>query len=488
MNPGRHPLIRAASILLFTGALCAGFAASAAAQTQVECSNLAPLGIGQDDWPRINNCLVFYNQVTLGYGTFYISQPITFPASFASLIGSGRANTSVIAQFNCSSFGAVIDANGQGRTLDYITIRNFYLDLTNCGTGASDAVRFLRSNNGEVSGMTIATDGTGGSSLSGVHLVKADNILVSGNRIRDFTGGAGVVADDSGSARIDNNRVIRTDFGIIVRNNAGVGSFDSSNSQVTNNTITDSFGRAMKLQASDAGSLLLRNVVVTGNTATGFGTTGLYLVANVTKARIESNSFTGGANAFYGLWVGSINPGQVNPGLNASFDNKIDFNFFQGGSRGADVSFNGSPNVAGPDQPTISRGSAGTNTLGRGLIEKTPSNRCSQYAHAWFDYLFGLNYVFSGGQILLAAAGTRSGSRVTYHFRQNGVEVATRTTLGATASNCVLNQETYTVNLPPGLYDVFVDLRDGNARYPNAETDPGVPINNWQLGIRLDVR
>lgn len=483
MHSGRHLLLRAAFILFFATCL----AAPSLAQTQAECANLAPLGFGQNDWPRINNCLVNFNQAVLGVGTFNISQPITFPRSSASLIGSGRGNTVVAVQFNCGSFGAVIDANGQGRTLDFIVIRNFYLDLTNCGTGASNAVRFIRSNNGEVSGLTITTSGTGGVNLSGIQLVKANNILVQENRVRDLTGGSGIVADDSGSARIDNNRVIRTDFGIIVRNNAGVGSFDSSNAQVTNNTITDSLGRAMKLQSSDAGGLLLRNCVVTGNVVSGFGATGLYLVGNVTKARIESNSFTGGANAYYGLWVGSINPGQTNPGLNPSYDNKIDFNFFQGGSRGADVSFNGSPNVAGPDQPTISRGSAGTNTLGRGLLDKTPSTRCAQYAHAWFDYLNGLGWVPSGGQILLAAAGVRSGSRVTYHFRQNGVEKATRTTNNTAGSNCVLNQEPYTVFLPPGLYDVFVDLADGNARYPDPNFSPGVPINNWRIAT-LDVR
>jgi len=146
-------------------------------------------------------------------------------------------------------------------------------------------------------------------------------------------------------------------------------------------------------------------------------------------------------------------------------------------------------NTAGPDQPTISRLSAGTNTLGRGSIEQTPpdTGRCNQYAHAWWNYLNGLTWVPSGGQIVLAAAGVRSGSRVTFHFRQNGVEKATRQTLNTAGSNCVLNQESYTVSLPAGLYDVFVDLRDGNARHPDPNTGPGVPINNWLIG-KLDVR
>jgi hypothetical protein len=97
---------------------------------------------------------------------------------------------------------------------------------------------------------------------------------------------------------------------------------------------------------------------------------------------------------------------------------------------------------------------------------------------------------------LLAAAGIYPGSKVSYHFRQNGDEKATRQTVGTSNSVCVLNQEGYT--LPPtlkaGLYDVFVDLIDGNARHDGVTEhadpnfSPGVPINNWLLGVKLKIR
>jgi hypothetical protein len=44
------------------------------------------------------------------------------------------------------------------------------------------------------------------------------------------------------------------------------------------------------------------------------------------------------------------------------------------------------------------------------------------------------------------------------------------------------------VNLPPGLHDVLVDLLDGNARYPDANFSPGVPIRGWRQRVKLDVR
>ncbi|HLG14404.1 MAG TPA: Ig-like domain-containing protein [Blastocatellia bacterium] len=475
--------------------------------TANNCSFIQPSGdgSGESDSTNIENCLSAAGHAGLTPGQFYINRPITFPFSFSSISGAGSASTTVTAVFPCSQGGPIIDANGQGRTLTNINIRDFFLDLTNVVPGCADAmaaVRFIRSNDGQVSGMTMQNSGASG---IGVSLVKSSNVVVANNEVRDFTGGgtaAGIQVADSASATIDGNRVIRASFGIIVRNFGNVGpGLDSSNTTVTNNTLIGRFGRAMKLQSSDATSVPLRNVTVRGNSATDFRT-GLYLTGGVLNSTIENNSFDGGFNSLYALWVGSINPGEEAPGLNPSLDNQINLNTFI--VRGCesifdgcfDVSFNGEPsgnNAAGPDQPTISRISAGNNTLGTRGIEPTPFGRtfsfgCSQYSHAWFDYLNGLNYVPQGGQILLASAGTYPGTRVTYHFLQNGVEMASRTTNGTTASNCVLNQELYQVNLAPGLYDVKIDMTDGNARYPDAFSGPGVPIAGRAFSIRLDVR
>lgn len=463
-----------------------------AAQTQTDCANLAPLGAGLDDWPRINTCLMTYNSVTLAAGRFRLSRPLSFNAlqAGASLTGAGIANTTLVPTFDCGAAGAVLDVNGQNRqgALTDVVLRRFFLNVTSCATGEYRAINLYKVDRAQVSNVRIS-GGNNGANITGIAVWRSDNARVSNCQVEDMIGGSsGIAVDDALAATVSSNTVFHTDFGIIIRNNYANPLADSSNAVVTGNTITNSGVRAMKLQSSDLNALPLRNVTVTNNVATGFGATGLYLVANVQGARIENNRFTGAAGSYYGLWIGSINPGQVNPGLNASFNNQLNFNFFQGGSLGADVSFNGNPNVAGPDQPTISRLSAGTNTLGRGTIEQAPvSGRCNQHAHAWWSYPTGLSYVPFNGQITLAAAGVRSGSRVTWHFRQGGVEKATRTTLGTAASNCVLNQEAYTVTLPVGLYDVFVDLQDGNARYPDANSSAGVPIKDWFLG-RLDVR
>ena len=115
--------------------------------------------------------------------------------------------------------------------------------------------------------------------------------------------------------------------------------------------------------------------------------------------------------------------------------------------------------------------------------------KCEQFSHAWFDYLNGLDYVPSGGRILLAAAGIRPGTAVTYHIKRPGISVDEMafTTRRKSNSACVLNEEeSPPINLPPGTYEVYVDFEDGNA----LRSDYGIPvaITNWRLRIKLDVR
>jgi hypothetical protein len=335
--------------------------------------------------------------------------------------------------------------------------------------------------------------------LRGIQVVKSANVQVSQNQIRDFSNGTeatGIGIEDSPIATVNNNTVERANFGITVRNNGGAGGggqFDSSNTSVIANTMSDILVRAMKLQASQNGSLRLRNLVVTDNWAPNFGNTGLYLVGGVTKALIQNNTFSGGPGSTYALWIGSINVNEPLAGLNPSFDNQVETNVFK--SSVFDVSFNGSPtgnNAAGPDQISISRLSAGSNTLLGTGIEPTPSQKCGQFAHAWWAYENGLNYVPSGGRIILAAAGVRQLSTVTYHIRTPSnptIDLMTFTTALQANSQCVVNQhDSPLITLAPGLYDVYVDLTDGNARYPDAQNGPGVPINNWKLDVKLDVR
>lgn len=115
--------------------------------------------------------------------------------------------------------------------------------------------------------------------------------------------------------------------------------------------------------------------------------------------------------------------------------------------------------------------------------------KCSQYAHAWWAYKNGLSYVPSGGRILLAAAGIRPGTCVTYHIRKPGSnhDELTLVSRRAASASCVLNEEeSQPINLAPGFYNVFVDLYDENVATPTADS-PAL-ISDWQLRVKLEVR
>jgi hypothetical protein len=112
--------------------------------------------------------------------------------------------------------------------------------------------------------------------------------------------------------------------------------------------------------------------------------------------------------------------------------------------------------------------------------------RCSQYPHAWWDYMDGLGYVPSGGRVLASAAGVRPGSRVTFHIRRAGSDADELTFTSRTGNaSCVVNeQESPPIDLAPGRYDVYVDLMDGNVR---TEPTPAA-ITGWRLAQTLQVR
>jgi hypothetical protein len=115
--------------------------------------------------------------------------------------------------------------------------------------------------------------------------------------------------------------------------------------------------------------------------------------------------------------------------------------------------------------------------------------RCSQYAHAWWAYKNKLNYVPVGGRILVAAAGIRPGSNVTYHIRKPGSnpdELTFVSQRGGNSHSVLDEEESPQISLAPGLYEVLVDLYDGNDLNPN--DDSPVLITNWRLAVKLEVR
>ncbi len=488
---------RAAILVMFTACVIAMYPGIARAQN---CSNLAPLGGGQDDWPNIDFCLrTAPNTVTLSSGTFLISRPIVFYASNSILIGQGRPNTTIALHptFTCISGqpNFVIDVNGQGTTKDTITIKRFKLDLaslpSNCANVDSYAVRFLRSHNQSTLQGVAVRGGT--TIIGGVRVVKSKNAIVQFSDFSDVTNG--IQIDDSPNVTVYSNDISRAGVGISVDNNAGAdqgGEFDSSGTTVSLNNVTDVADRGIRLRSRGVGALRVRNLVVYDNDVLNFGNIGIYMVSGVQNARIENNTVSGAPTSNYGLWVGGVDPdGSV---VNPCFDNQINGNGFTAGR--FDVSFNGAPtgnNVAGPDQPTISRLSAGSNLLGATGIEPLPAVPCGQYAHAWWVYKNGLTYVPSGGKILLAAAGTRQFSTVTYKITSPGgnpnFPLMQFTTTVATNDVCVINQhDSPAINLAAGFYDVYVDLTDGNGRFPDPNYSDGVRITNWKLSVQLEVR
>ncbi len=117
------------------------------------------------------------------------------------------------------------------------------------------------------------------------------------------------------------------------------------------------------------------------------------------------------------------------------------------------------------------------------------SYSCSQYAHAWWAYKNRLRYVPVGGRILMAAAGLRLGSNVTYHIRRTDSDQDEMTFSSHRGANsgCVLDEEeSPAINLAPGFYEVRVDLYDGNDLNPSDES--AALITDWPLWVKLEVR
>jgi hypothetical protein len=107
-----------------------------------------------------------------------------------------------------------------------------------------------------------------------------------------------------------------------------------------------------------------------------------------------------------------------------------------------------------------------------------------QPGHAWWTYENDLGYVPRGGRVVLAAAGVRPGTAVTYRVRRPGerADLQAFTTRGVALASSVLNQEmSPPIELEAGRYEVLVDFEDGNG-------PDGRVIRGWRLGIPLVVR
>jgi hypothetical protein len=88
----------------------------------------------------------------------------------------------------------------------------------------------------------------------------------------------------------------------------------------------------------------------------------------------------------------------------------------------------------------------------------------------------------------LAAAGIRVGSHVTYHIRNpasKNDEMVFTTVNGASSCNVLNEEESPPIDLAPGLYEVFVDLQDGNIH--RADKVAIAFIDDCHLEVKLEV-
>ncbi len=510
--------------------ILAWFATDAPAQN---CKKLTPAGTGLDDAARINDCLQQKGFAKLKGGTFLLYSPIIFPrntleteVSGITLTGRGKETTRLVVQSECNSPFPIFTDTEPGQYQWVIqtvkspeaTISGFELDVTglrqDCGYLGNYLIFVNKSRAAKVSGVRIkgspfgvagTTYTTGGANSGGILVINSEASVISDNELQDigFTfengglsaGNSGIHVASSANSFITNNRLERVAFGIIVSNGSAAEGYlgDSSGTTVDNNTIIGaanihcpncSQGRAIKLQACSTGTEPpLVDLKVTNNNATEFGghqTTiggsGLDLVCGVQNSLFANNRIVGAPTAEFALQIRSS---FFNIPPNPSFHNKFQFNTFISG-RGSsfcrddcvDVNFTHD----GPDQIGLRRNGENYKGSNAATSFRAETDRgCDDYAHPYFLYMDGREFVRPGEEVLLTALGVRPGSQVTFKIRRaaDNSEVLTHTSISANRY-CIMNQEYIRIEeakFPPGDYKIFADYKDGNS-------DASI-INDW---------
>ncbi len=489
------------------------------------CKKLTPAGEGLDDAARINDCLQRKGFAKLKGGSFLLYSPIIFPrntpevqVSGISLTGRGKDVTKLVVQSECSTPFPVINDSPPGQYQPVIqtvkspeaTLSGFELDVTNlrqdCGYYGNYLIFINKSRASKVTGVRLkgsafGTIGSiytsGGANSGGIIVVNSEAAVITDNELQDigFTfengglsaGNSGIHIASSASSLVANNRLERVAFGLVVSNGSASEGYlgDSSGTTLNNNTIIGaaniycpncSQGRAIKLQACATGTEPpLVDLKVTNNNATEFGGhnqtiggSGLDLVCGVQNSLFENNRIIGAPTAEFALQIRS-SFFEIPP--NPSFHNKFQFNTFISG-RGssfcrdacADVNFTHD----GPDQIGLRRN--GENFKGSNAVTsfRAETDRgCDDYAHPYFLYMDGREFVRHGEQILLTALGVRPGSQITFKIKRttDNAEVLAHTSVAANRY-CIMNQEYIQIDeakFPPGDYKIFADYKDGNS-------------------------
>jgi hypothetical protein len=485
------------------------------------CKRLEPAGAGQDDAARINQCLATKGRAKLTAGTFLLYSPIVFPGGKTTdidgvlLVGKGMGATRLVPQSDCHNHWPFVIEQTPGQYQGVIqigrspgaAIRGVEIDLVNmrrdCGYIGNNAVIVNRSPGTQVGLVRIkgsrygeADYTSGGAHWGGVLVVNSDSCAVTDNEIADIgfakeingagVGFEGINVQNSANAIVQNNRITRVAFGIEVVNGSPALGYtgNSSGTVIANNTIIGaanincpdcSQGRGIKLQACSAGDELpLENLTVRDNDASEFGGangvqggSGLDLVCGVRYSIFEKNRIVGAATAEFGLQIRSsfLSP------AHATHHNRFNANFFASGRGQAGCNDQCSDVVFtpdGPDQVGIQRNGAdraGTNTAT--TFRYATDRGCSDFSHAFVNYLDGRGFVRQGERILLAAASVRPNAAVTFRFVRaaDNQEVARFVSQSANR-NCVMNQEYLLIDptvFTPGIYQVKADYKDGNS-------------------------
>jgi hypothetical protein len=485
------------------------------------CKRLEPAGPGQDDAPRINQCLATKGRAKLTAGTFLLYTPIAFPGGKGTdvqgvtLVGKGADATRLVPQSDCRNHWPFADQQPPGQYQAVIqilrspaaSVRGLEIDLMNlrrdCGYAGNYAVIVNRSPGSAVSQVRVKGSRygdidytSGGANAGGIFVVNSENSSLTDNEITDVgfakeidgvsAGTDGILIQNSAAAIVQNNRLTRVAFGIAVLNGSPSMGYtgDSSGTVVAGNTVIGaadincpdcSQGRAIKLQACGVGDELpLGNLAVHDNDASQFGGTngvqagsGLDLVCGIHYSTFERNHVIGASTAEFGLQIRSsfLSP------ANATHHNRFSANFFSSGrgqvgcnNQCSDVNF--TPD--GPDQIGIQRNGldrAGSNTLT--TFRYATDRGCSDFSHAFMNYLDDRGYVRPGDRVLLGAASVRPNATVTFRFLRaaDNQEVARYVSQPANR-NCVMNQEYLLIDpavFTPGIYQVKADYKDGNS-------------------------
>jgi hypothetical protein len=505
---------------------------SAAAQN---CKAIFPAGNGQDDAATINDCLQRKGVAKLKPGTFLLYSPIVFPrktpeiaVSGIRLIGKGKDATRLVAQSTCSAPWDVGTERTYQPAIQIIkspeaVISGFELDISNlrqdCNYYGNYMIFVSKSPKSQVSGLRVKgsrfgvigeTYTTGGANSGGILVSNSDDTVVSDNEIKDvgFTfengilsaGNGGISIASSANNQVLNNRVERVAFGIIVSNGSAREGYygDSSGTIVSGNTVIGaanircancSQGRGLKFQACYYGDELpLRNLTVSNNVVTEFGGhnstiggSGIDLVCGVQYSTFDNNRVVGAPNAEFSLQIRS-SYFEIPP--NPSHHNKFQFNTFISG-RGSpdclddcvDVNFTRD----GPDQIGIRRNGADYKGTNNTTSFRAETDRgCEDYAHPYFLYLDGRNFVRHGERILLTALGVRPNSPVNFSFTRaaDGTEVLAHRSASVNRY-CIMNQEYISIDalkFPAGEYKIFAEYKDGNSNAVISKDEIGTVV------------